>query len=128
MNKMIITNNSLVYEKFDEKIEIVYLSECSYLKTLEYVRDMIHKGHKLLTHPLSGSLKPNETPFKSIAIGKKVENLDFEGLSIIENSIASAQKLIKGKPTPKYAERILEDFRLIDLSLIENAIKSKFCL
>lgn len=122
MNKIIITNNSLVFEKYNGKIETVYLSEHSYLETMECVRGMVHVGHKLLTHPLSGSLKPNETAFKSIVVSKDKEDLDFNGISIIEEGVASAKKFISGKPTPKYIQRILDDFRLIDLSLIENAI------
>ncbi len=128
MNKTIITNNKLVYEKLNEKIETQFLSKYSYIEILEHVRDMIHEGNKLLTHPLSGSLKPNETPFKSIVVSKKKEDLDLEGLSIIEDSIASAQKFISGKPTPQYNERILNDFRLIDLSLLENAVNRMVCL
>ncbi|WP_432666770.1 GrdX family protein [Wukongibacter baidiensis] len=124
MDILIITNNSLVHEKYNKKFETMYLCEYTYLEILEWVRDRIHKGHKLLTHPLSGSIKPNETPFKSIVIGKKKGNLDFDGLSIIEESIASAQKFIKGKATPLWTEKVRDDFRLIDCSIISSAIKS----
>lgn len=122
MNKIVITNNSSVFEKYDGKIETVYLSEHNYLETMEYVRDMIHIGHYLMTHPLSGSLKPNETPFKSIVISKSKNDIDFDSLLIIEEGIASAKKFIEGKVTPNYTEKVLNDFRLIDLSIIENAI------
>ena len=104
MDILIITNNSLVNEKYNEKLETMYLDEYTYLDILEFVRNRIHEGHRLLTHPLSGSIKPNETPFKSIVIGKKKGNLDFDGLSILEESIASAQKFIKGKAMPIWTE------------------------
>ncbi len=124
MDILIITNNSLVNEKYNEKIDTMYLDEYTYLNILEFVRNRIHEGHRLLTHPLSGSVKPNETPFKSIVIGKKKGNLDFDGLSIVEESIASAQKFIKGKATPLWAEKVKADFRLIDCSIITSAIQS----
>ncbi len=124
MDILIITNNSLVHEKYNKKFETMYLCKYTYLEILEWVRDRIHKGHKLLTHPLSGSIKPNETPFKSIVIGKKKGNLDFDGLSIIEESIASAKKFIKGKVTPLWTEKVRDDFRLIDCSIITSAIQS----
>jgi len=124
MDILIITNNSLVNEKYNEKLETMYLDEYTYLDILEFVRNRIHEGHRLLTHPLSGSIKPNETPFKSIVIGKKKGNLDFDGLSILEESIASAQKFIKGKATPIWTEKVKADFRLIDCSIITSAIQS----
>lgn len=124
MDILIITNNSVVNEKYNEKIDTMYLDEYTYLEILEFVRNRIHEGHRLLTHPLSGSIKPNETPFKSIVIGKKKGNLDFDGLSIVEESIVSAQKFIRGKATPLWTEKVKADFKLIDCSIITSAIKS----
>lgn len=122
MDNIIITNNKHVYEKFSDKFEIVYKEDFTYLDVLGYVRDKVHEGHKLTTHPLSGSIKPNETPYKTIMISKKKENLDYDSLTIIEDSIATAKKFISNKPTPNWTESILDDFRVIDLSLIENVI------
>ena len=123
MDSIIITNNKLVFEKYKNLFQIVYDENFSYVDVLEYVRNKIHEGHLLVTHPLSGSVKPNETPFKTILISKKKEStVDFNSLSIIEDSIATAKKFLNNKPTPNWPEKILEDFRVIDLSLIENAI------
>ena len=57
---IIITNNPLVPQMLDEEHEVDY-SEISYEDVLGKVRDRIHEGHLLLSHPLSGSVKPNET-------------------------------------------------------------------
>ena len=70
MNILLITNNILVYKKYREIMDIIFKEDSSYLDILYYTRDLIHKGHELLTHPLSGSIKPNETPFKTIKIGR----------------------------------------------------------
>ncbi len=59
---------------------------------MSYVRDKVHEGHELATHPLSGSVKPNETPYKTIMISEKKGVLDFNSLKIIEDSIATAKK------------------------------------
>ncbi len=128
MNKTIITNNYFVYQRFREKIDVQFHTDYTYIEILQLVRDKVHSGHRLITHPLSGSIKPNETPFKSVVISRNKEELDFEGVSIIEESIASAEKFLKNKHTPKYSDNILNDFRLIDLSLIENAINRMLCL
>lgn len=122
MSSIIVTNNPYVYEKYKDEREVVYKEGFTYLEILEYVRDKIHDGHKLLTHPLSGSIKPNETPYKTIMLSKKPGELDEDGLRILEESVLTVNKFIRDKPTPNWAERVLDDFRVIDLSLIENVI------
>lgn len=125
LKKIVITNNSLVYESFHERMDIIYLCKASYLDILKMGRNKIHEGYKLLTHPLSGSIKPNETPYKSLVISfEKSKGVDFDSLSLIEDSINTAQKFINGKKTPKWTDEILCDFRLIDFHLIEGAIES----
>lgn len=124
MKKIIITNNVLVHDKYSGKMDILYLEDLSYLDILKFIRDKIHEGHKLLTHPLSGSIKPNETPFKTVAISFDKDELDLQSLEIIEDSIATAMKFIEGKKTPNWTEEILEDFMLIDFNLIDGAVQS----
>ena len=122
MKKIIVTNNKYVYEKYKDNFKIMFDESFAYLDVLEYVRDRVHEGHKLLTHPLSGSVKPNETVYKTIIISDKKGTLDFDSLKLIEESIATAKKFAANKPTPDWPESILDDFRVIDLSLIENVI------
>ncbi|MBZ2175657.1 GrdX family protein [Schnuerera sp. xch1] len=122
MNDIIVTNNKDVYEKYKDDFEIVYNEKYTYLDVLKYVRNQIHNGHKLTTHPLSGSVKPNETPYKTIMISKEKNKMDYDSLTIIEDSINTTKKFIDNKPTPNWPEEILADFRVIDLSLIENVI------
>ncbi|NMR85303.1 GrdX protein, partial [Vibrio parahaemolyticus] len=114
---IIITNNPKVFQKFNGKYEIEYLENESYLDVLLMVRDKLHKGHKLLSHPLSGSVKPNETPFKSILISQKKGKIDFGSLSILENSIATYEKFIKIKRLPDWNQDVVVDFMVVDLSL-----------
>lgn len=122
MSSIIVTNNEYVNEKYKNKREMIFLEGVDYLGVLEFVRDKIHEGHELLTHPLSGSIKPNETPYKTIMISKSKGKLDNDGLVILEESILTTKKFMSNKPTPDWVERVLDDFRVIDLSLIENVI------
>lgn len=122
MSKIVITNNPYVNEKYKDKMEVVYKEKLNYIEILEFLRDKIHEGHQLLTHPLSGSVKPNETPYKTIMISKEKSELDQQGILIVEESIATAKKFQDNKATPDWTERVLDDFRVIDLSLIENVI------
>ena len=120
-NTIIITNNQKVREFFEkERAQVLYI-EGDYKDVLYMVRDKVQLNYHLLTHPLSGSIKPNETPYKSIAI-KKERELDFLSLELISNAIEVYKKLQKDLKTPFWTESILEDFRVIDLDLIKNAL------
>ena len=118
MENIIITNNEFVYAEYKDCIETIYDKDYLYLEILKLVRDKIHLGHKLLTHPLSGSVKPNETPYKSIIISKEKNSLDRSGLKIIEESIRLTEKFLNDNKTPDWSEKVLNDFKTIDLSLI----------
>ncbi len=119
MKVKIITNNPLIYSNYTVEYDVIY-KKISYKDILSLVRDYIHKGHRLLTHPLSGSIKPNETPFKTIIISGVSNNLDMKSLSIIEKSIETADKFSEIQKV--YSKNIERDFMEIDLSLIENVI------
>lgn len=123
MKKVLITNNPLVKDKFSNEMDVEYF-EVEYLGILEKVRDRIHLGNKLLTHPLSGSVKPYETPYKSVLVGVAQGQVDMESLMIIEQSIDTAKKFMNNKQITEWNDEIKEDFQVIDHSLIENALRN----
>ena len=93
-----------------------YDTDC--LGVFRAVRDKIHLGHGLLTHPLSGSVKPGETPYKTVIVTGEKGALDEKGLSIIEESIQTCVKLHQSAVKKEWGEKIRADFQLIDYSLI----------
>ena len=115
--KILITNNPMAAKKDFKEVEKIFLENEKLLNVLYLTRDKIHEGHKLLTHPLSGSIKPNQTPYKSIMITKDKGGLDFESLKLIEDSITVANGLENSAASEKL---FLEDFQLIDLNLITS--------
>ncbi len=116
---IIITNNSMVNDYYDGKnVEFI---EGNYLNVLYKVRDYVHMNYKLLTHPLSGSVKPNETPYKTVAI-ENHDKLDFNSVDLIEKAIYTYSKLQNDSITPNWIESVLEDFMVIDLDLIKHAL------
>ncbi|MEW9123518.1 MAG: GrdX family protein [Thermotaleaceae bacterium] len=121
---MLVTNNSMVFADYKDRIDVIYFSEYSYLDVLYYVRDRVHEGYYLLSHPLSGSIKPNETPYKTVMIKGNNKQLDLDSLSIIEGSIETTKKFISNKARPQWTKKILQDFQLIDYYLIQAAIDS----
>ena len=119
---IIVTNNPMSKEQFEIKYKVVFV-EGTMMDILKKVRDNIHEGHKLLTHPLMSSIKPNETPYRTICISKeKLSKVDLQSLSIIEESIMSTEKFLNDFNTPQWNEKILLDFQLIDSDLIYHAI------
>ena len=124
MSGILITNNPLVQTKYLNNIEIIYLEDADLMKVFYVVRDKIHAGYGLLTHPMSGSVKPNQTPYKSIVVTKDKAQLDVDSIKIMEHCIAIASQQLKVKNTPIWPRKVLEDFQLIDLSLIASGIES----
>lgn len=118
----ILTNNSLVKEKYSNSLNITFVGG-QYIDVLKSARDMVHKGSRLITHPLMGSIKPNETPFRSIIMAEGTV-LDIESLAIIESSIAAAEKFQSDNKLPNWTENVLDDFRFVDLKLFESALES----
>lgn len=102
------------------KEEVCYF-EVSYRAILEKVRDMCYEGHKLLTHPLSGSVKPNETPYKSVMVSKEIKEPDPESILIMEEAILTYDKF--PKLNISWNEQILGDFQAVDLALISSALR-----
>lgn len=120
---IIITNNAIVYENFNNKFTVNLINGTA-TEVLFKVRDFIHCNHRLLTHPLVSSIKPNEMPFRTIIISKQRDNnIDMESLELIENSISTTNKFMKDFGIPNWNESILKDFQLIDFDIINNAIK-----
>ena len=117
---LIITNNPSIQENVKNK-EVLML-DTDYIGTLKKCRDLIHKGYELLSHPLYGSVKPNETPYRTV-IMKKGKSLDINSLNLIEEAITTAEKFKKNKLTPMWTEKVLDDFRVIDFDIMRNTIQ-----
>lgn len=122
--RIIVTNNDQVQRKHGGSIQVILLEQGSYVDVLNQARDLIHRGAKLLSHPMAGSLKPNQTPYRSVLlIGQEQDELDMESLRLIENSIEAAEKFLQIKKPPNWPPKILEDFKTVDLSILDSAIK-----
>ena len=115
---ILITNNPLVEVQYKDKMKVEYI-DTDLSGILEKVRDLIHKGHRLLTHPLMGSVKPNESPYKTVLISNDSMTTDLQSVTIIEECIIASNKFIP-KVIP---EQYLNDLQTVDLSLIRTALE-----
>jgi len=119
MKFTVITNNPLVNNKIEGA---VYNCDASFIDILIAVRNKVHLGHILLTHPLSGSVGPGQTPYKSVVISAEYgEKTDFKSISIIEDAIAITRAHV-ARSDVNWNDKALADFQLIDYSLIADII------
>ncbi|MEE0247565.1 GrdX family protein [Peptacetobacter hiranonis] len=116
----IVTNNDRVADKYKDimKVELVN----SYEEVLIKARDMVYNRHRLLTHPQAGSLKPNQTPYRSIIVYPSDNSSNMDDVMMIEKAIETFNKFREIKETPKYEEKIANDYKTIDLSMIDNVM------
>lgn len=115
---MIITNNIRVVETYGNQFEVAFL-DVSYMDVLIAIRDRVHQGFRLLTHPLAGSMKPNQTPYRTVML-EKGPAMDYRSLELIESCILTAEKFQRNRPTPHWDEKSLQDFRTVDLSFLKH--------
>lgn len=117
---LILTNNPLVVKCLGNDYKIRFEQDAAYRGILVEARDMVYAGHALYTHPLSGSVKPNETPYKSIVLSDVPKKFDADMAAIMGESVQAFDKF-----TPRnrvLTEKLLEDFQLIDYTLLCGAL------
>ncbi len=121
----ILTNNPMTVSEMGDSHDVRF-EDGDFIFILTKVRDFVHKGYKLLSHPLSGSVKPGETPYKSVMISANPEKqVDQSSLKLIENAIETAGKFKnKAELYRRYRPEVLQDFQLIDLGLIMSGASS----
>lgn len=116
----IITNNPLVKSCFPQEYQLDFFSEKGYRDILITVRDLVYAGHRLYTHPLAGSVKPNETPYKSIVISREAKGMQMDEAVLIASAVETFDKFTPRKR--ELTQRILDDFQLIDFTLLCGAL------
>lgn len=124
---VILTNNPLVKENFPKKypdvdVEVDYRA-ISFMDVLRGVRDLVHSGSRILTHPLDGSIKPNETPYESVLLDKTPdEGFDMKSLDLIEYALNTCEKFPdEGRV---HDEKVDKDFQTLDWTLLDSGLES----
>jgi len=119
-NFKIITNNPMALDKYSEWAEYC---QTSVEGVFTACRDAVHQGAVLICHPLSGSVKPNVNPYKSVVISDGKPRTDFDSLRLIESALETLKKL-RPAQSMRYSDSVLEDFQVIDLDLLDSAMTS----
>jgi len=121
MKYIIIVSNNPTVALTETDIRV---AEQNSLTVLEQVRNFVHLGHHLLTHPFAGSVKPNENPFKSVVVTKECFGIDYQSVQIIEGCIDVARRMLRERPYRNFPPKVLDDLALIDRSLLESGLES----
>ncbi|QRN86735.1 GrdX family protein [Clostridia bacterium] len=115
----VLTNNPKAKKQYPG----AHFIDGEFIDVIKEARDLIHKGHKLITHPLSGSVKPKETKYKSILMTVEAGELDMQSLHLIDNAITTTNKFEEKKHKWPDPERIMDDFQTIDVSLLNSGVE-----
>lgn len=118
---LIISNNPKVMTTFST---IAHCCCADYQQVLYQARNKIHAGALLLTHPLAGSVKPGESPYRSVVVDEREGALDLRSLEVIEAAIDRFNTLMAGAGVRSYDEQTLQDFQLIDYQLLKSGLES----
>ena len=123
---LVVSNNPLVQSHLiREPQHTVAYAPVSFRDLLILVRDKVHQGHVLLTHPLSGSVKPNETLYKSIGMTQQPQaGLCVDSLLLIEEAILAHDRF--PPRTREVMPQMDADFQLVDWTLLQSALSSDF--
>lgn len=116
---MIITNNPLVLDKYPDMVLFI---DGSVEQVLIKVRDMVHKGHEMISHPLPASLRILFSPYRSVIIGGNNGGIDPLQVEIVENSILKYKRHMDVREVDQEND---EDYQMIDLVLLESALKGE---
>ncbi|MDR3264521.1 MAG: GrdX family protein [Synergistaceae bacterium] len=96
----------------------------SSLDVLLNVRDAVHLGSHLLTHPLCGNLRPCQQPFRSVLIQENLKApVHLESLSMIEDAVLLYQSSQDRLPLPRMLpEALREDYAFVDFELMKESL------
>jgi hypothetical protein len=88
-------------------------------------RDLIHKGHVLLTHPLYGNFLPNQQPFRTLILSAPEQEgaVDQNSLNLIEQALAVFRSYEGRWALPgQKKESIERDYAVIDADLMQESL------
>jgi len=121
----LVSNNPSL---LNDSIPFIKISASTNMDVINKCRDLIHQGAKLVTHPLAGSIKPWETPYRSIILQVTSSELDMNSLEMIEAATQKYQIHQSPSARPLHKPRATKqselDFQLIDRELMMSAMKS----
>ena len=116
LEEIIISNNPKVAEEYQQ----VRWIEGEVVEVLTTVRDLLHKGHELVSHPLPPSLNLMSSPVRSVLMTQSQSNkVNSTHLEMLESSIHKLELQLNesGLDHQQLADYILLDYNFISSAL-----------
>jgi len=110
----------------EQKFPLVEYHSMNVLELLRLTADRISDGYRLLSHPLTGSIRPDITPYKSILISEDAGVSSAEEGRLMEHAIEYTEELYRQRKVPLselWPESTKQDFQLVDYSIIRQALE-----
>ncbi len=121
MKYTIITNNPKVKEKLQNVKYLDITSE----ELLIQVRDLVHKGYDLVSHPLNASKKLLSSPYRSVIVSNsKNKHINPIHLEVIENSIVKFKRHIELHDGVDSKD--IYGYSFLDYSLLKSTLESVY--
>jgi hypothetical protein len=118
---LIITNNPIV--KNISNAEINYVNG-NQRQVLYQVFNKIAGGHNLLSHPLAGSIKPEDNPYRSVVLSSSTSEVDLSTLSMLEYCLGKVETGVTKNVDCSTICQLDRDFQMIDKELLDNVLQS----
>ena len=120
MQVLVVTNNPLVRETCEE-MKICYV-DGSVENLLLKVRNMVHEGYPLLSHPLPASIRMIYSPYRSVVLGAVSGGgkPDPWHVEVIEDSLMKYRRSTEHR-IPDSAND--EEYKWMDMQLLTAALK-----
>lgn len=118
-----ISNNPLFREKSFPGLEY---HETDILSLFRLISSEVATGSRLLSHPLTGSIRPDITPYKTVLISCEKGEPDCTSVLLMEKAIRYTEDLYKLREVPLYerwGDAAKADFQMIDYSIIKQALE-----
>ncbi|MBE6990534.1 MAG: GrdX protein [Ruminococcaceae bacterium] len=121
---LIVTNNPMAARRFTGRGEVRLREEDTYRDVLVRARDLVYIGHRLCNHPLYGSLRPHETPYRTVVLSAEAGAPDWEECCIFSDALTVTDKFTLPDRT-RMAPSVLLDYQMIDCDLVENVFSDR---
>ena len=122
MRYFVLTNNPMTRDALSPTSRVVFIP-CGIRQVFDEAATYVAQGHPLLTHPLAGSVKPGETPYRSMLLGSDASSdIDARSCRLISNAIDSCDKFTDRAAWLDSQARA--DLQAVDLAIIQSALCS----
>jgi len=118
---LIITNNPIV--KNINNAEICFVKG-DQRQVLYQVLNKVAVGHSLLSHPLAGSIKAEDNPYRSVVLSSSTAETDLSNLNMLEYCLGKVESGVRDGMQSRQLDQLARDFQMIDKELLDNALQS----